>query len=239
LHVYENGIGAINLPYRKSAVGLDHTRSVHPEALLGVGLLMTELIDDNFKVLNPFLFHTKAEMMKSLAEDARDARIDLASQTSSCDSPHRKAQQPTQCGYCSSCVLRKQALAASQLEDNTQYIVPHGNPPAENIRLYLDSMLAQVATLRERLKPSPQEDDQWWALSQRFPELNDIVDRTHTEENITLLEMRHQLIRLFQSHVSEWDLVMPLLREQFERRDSSSLVIHQSQLSIQKGLLSR
>jgi hypothetical protein len=97
LHVYENGIGAINLPYRKSAVGLDHTRSVHPEALLGVGLLMTELIDDNFKVLNPFLFHTKAEMMKSLAEDARDARIDLASQTSSCDSPHRKAQQPTQC----------------------------------------------------------------------------------------------------------------------------------------------
>ena len=64
LHVYENGIGAINLPYRKSAVGLDHSRSVHPETLRRVGLLMTELIDENFKVRNPFLFHTKAEMMK-------------------------------------------------------------------------------------------------------------------------------------------------------------------------------
>jgi hypothetical protein len=235
LHVYENGIGAINLPYRKSAVGLDHSRSVHPETLRGVGLLMTELIGDNFKVHNPFLFHTKAEMMKALAEDAR---IDLASQTSSCDSPHRKPQQPTQCGYCSSCVLRKQALAASHLEDKTHYIVPHGNPPVEDIRLFLKNMLEQVATLRERLKPSNKEVDQWRALSQRFPELNDIVDRTHTEENITLLQMKHQLIRLFQSYVSEWDLVEPSLSDQFERNDNSSVVDHESQLSIRKGLLS-
>jgi hypothetical protein len=237
LHVYENGIGAINLPYRKSAVGLDHARSVHPETLLGVGMLMTELIGENFTVHNPFLFHTKAEMMKSLAEDAR---IDLASQTSSCDSPHRKSQQPPQCGYCSSCILRKQALAASYLEDKTHYIVPHGNPPVEDTRLYFESMLAQVASLRERLKPSDQEGDQWWALSQRFPELNDIVDRTHTEENITLPEMRHQLIRLFQAYVSEWDLVEPSLSEQFVRKDGSNdVVTHESQLSILKGLLCR
>jgi hypothetical protein len=236
LHVYENGIGAINLPYRKSAIGLDHSRSVHPETLRRVGLLMTELIGENFKVRNPFLFHTKAEMMKSLAEDAR---IDLASQTSSCDSPHRKPQQPPQCGYCSSCILRKQAYAASQLEDKIPYIVPHGNPPAGDIRLYLENMLAQVATLRVHLMPSNQRADQWRALSQRFPELNDIVDRTHTEENITLLEMRHQLIRLFQSYVSEWDLVKPSLSEQFVRKDSSSVVDHVSQVIIRKGLLNR
>ena len=235
LHVYENGIGAINLPYRKSAVGLDHARSVHPETLLGVGLLMTELIGENFKVHNPFLFHTKAEMMKSLAEDAR---IDLASQTSSCDSPHRKSQQPPQCGYCSSCILRKQALAASQLEDKTSYIVPHGNPPVEDTRLYFESMLAQVASLRERLKPSHQEVDQWRALTQRFPELNDIVDRTHAEENITLPAMRLQLIRLFRAYVSEWDLVEPSLSEQFIRKDgSNNAFLHESQLSILKGLL--
>jgi len=235
LHVYENVIGAINLPYRKSAVGLDHSRSVHPETLLGVGLLMTELIGENFKVHNPFLFHTKAEMMKSLAEDAR---IDLASQTSSCDSPHRKSQQPPQCGYCSSCILRKQALAASQLEDKTSYIVPHGNPPGKDIRLHLENMLAQVAALRVHLKPFDQRADQWRALSNRFPELNDIVDRTHTEENITLPEMRHQLIRLFQAYVSEWDLVQPSLSEQFVGKDGSNdLVIHESQLFIRKGLL--
>ena len=234
LHVYENGIGAINLPYRKSAVGLDHSRSVHPETLLGVGLLMSELVGDNFKVRNPFLFYTKAEMIKPLAEDAQS---DLVSLTSSCDSPHRQPQQ--QCGYCSSCILRKQALAASQLSDKTEYVVPHGNPPAENIRLYLDSMLAQVATLREHLKPSNYAANPWQALTQRFPELNDIADRTHADENMTLLQMRHQLIRLFHTYACEWNTVEQSLCEQFEDHINGALGIHESQHPIPQGLLLR
>ena len=53
------------------------------------------------------------------------------------------------------------------------------------------------------------------------------------------LKPRHQLIRLFQSYVSEWDLVMPSLSEQFVRKDNSSVVDHISQLFIRKGLLNR
>ena len=71
LNVYENGIGAINLPYRKSAIGLDHTRSVHPLTLLGVSNLVSELIGEQFKVQNPFLFKTKAEMCQKIVEDLR------------------------------------------------------------------------------------------------------------------------------------------------------------------------
>jgi len=33
LYVYENGIGAINLPFRASEEGLDHSRNVHPLSL--------------------------------------------------------------------------------------------------------------------------------------------------------------------------------------------------------------
>ena len=122
LHVYENGIGAINLFYRKSAVGLDHTRSVHPLTLLMVGDMVSELLGEKFQIQNPFLFWTKAQMCRALAEDGRS---DLASLTMSCDSKHRKSEQPTQCGYCSSCVLRRQALAAANIEDKTPYIVLH------------------------------------------------------------------------------------------------------------------
>jgi hypothetical protein len=111
LNLYENGIGAINLPYRKSAIGLDHTRSVHPLTLLSVSNLVSELIGEKFTIRNPFLFRTKAEMCQQLAEDER---YDLPALTVSCDSPHRK--QPIQCGYCSSCILRKQALAASGID---------------------------------------------------------------------------------------------------------------------------
>jgi hypothetical protein len=45
LSVYENGIGAINLPFRASEVGLDHTRSSHPLSLLYMSNLVTELLE--------------------------------------------------------------------------------------------------------------------------------------------------------------------------------------------------
>lgn len=204
LCLYENGIGAINLPYRKSAVGLDHTRSVHPLTLLKVSDTISELLGEEFKLHNPFLFWTKAEMCKALVEDRR---IDLPPLTQSCDSPHRK--QPIQCGYCSSCILRKQALAASTIEDKTRYIVPHGRKPVEDTSLYLQHMLAQVFTLQGLLNASPDPNLQWESLTRRFPELNDIVDRTAMAENLLPTDMQKHLIRLYQTYVAEWDAVEP------------------------------
>jgi len=202
LHLYENGIGAINLPYRKSAVGLDHSRSVHPLTLLKVSDIISELLGEKFKVQNPFLFWTKAEMCKTLAEDGRS---DLSPLTMSCDSPHR--QQPIQCGYCSSCILRKQALTTSTIEDKTRYIVPHGRKPAGDTSLYLQHMLAQVSTLKDLLNVSEAANLQWASLTQRFQELDDIVDRTAMTENLIPADMQKYLIRLYQTYVAEWEAV--------------------------------
>lgn len=202
LHLYENGIGAINLPYRKSAVGLDHSRSVHPLTLLKVSDIISELLGEKFKVQNPFLFWTKAEMCKTLAEDGRG---DLSPLTMSCDSPHR--QQPIQCGYCSSCLLRKQALANSTIEDQTRYIVPHGRKPAGDTSLYLQHMLAQVSILKDLLNVSENANLQWASLTQRFQELDDIVDRTTMTENLIPADMQKYLIRLYQTYVAEWEAV--------------------------------
>ncbi|RMF64600.1 MAG: hypothetical protein D6742_14630 [Cyanobacteria bacterium J069] len=210
LRLYENGIGAINLPYRKSATGLDHSRSVHPLTLLRVGDLISELIGEEFKVQNPFLFWTKAEMCQQLSEDARHALPPL---TKSCDSPHRK--QPSQCGYCSSCILRKQALAASRLRDQTKYIVPHGTRPASDIMLHLQHMLVQISTFKGLLNYSEDAVSQWESLTRRFPELDDIVDRTYEVEGLTPPEMRKNLIRLYQTYVFEWDAVEPQISGDF------------------------
>jgi 7-cyano-7-deazaguanine synthase in queuosine biosynthesis len=204
LYLYENGIGAINLPYRKSAVGLDHSRSVHPRTLLKVSDIISELLGEELKVQNPFLFWTKSEMCKALAEDGK---IDLPPLTKSCDSPHR--QQPIQCGYCSSCILRKQALAASTIEDKTRYIVPHGRKPVEDTSLYLQHMLAQVCTLQGLLNASPAPNLQWESLTRRFPELNDIVDRLAVAENLLPTDIQKHLIRLYQTYVAEWHAVEP------------------------------
>lgn len=228
LYLYENGIGAINLPYRKSALGLDHSRSVHPLTLLRVSNLISELVGEGFRVQNPFLFLTKAEMCQQLSEDARH---DLPPLTISCDSPHRK--QPIQCGYCSSCILRKQALAASRVEDQTSYIVPYGARPVGDIRLYLHHMLAQVSTLKGLLNHSEDVVSQWQSLTRRFPELDDIVDRTHEVEGLTSLEMRKNLIRLYQTYVSEWDTVEPQILGDFLSQVIDQPVSQDFQMAIQ------
>ncbi|WP_346290142.1 7-cyano-7-deazaguanine synthase [Sphaerothrix gracilis] len=228
LYLYENGIGAINLPYRKSAVGLDHSRSVHPLTLLRVSDLMSEIVGEEFRVRNPFLFWTKAEMCQQLSEDARH---DLPPLTKSCDSPHRK--QPIQCGYCSSCILRKQALAALRIEDRTYYIVPHGARPVGDIRLYLQNMLMQVSMLKGLLNCSEDAVSQWESLTRRFPDLDDIVDRTHEIEGLKPPEMRKNLIRLYRTYVLEWDAVEPQISRDFLSQVIDQPVSQDFQMAIQ------
>lgn len=217
---YENGTGAINLPYRESALGLDHTRSVHPLTLLKVSDLISELLGEAFRVWNPFLFSTKSEMCQILAEDVTGR---LSSQTKSCDSPHR--HNISQCGYCSSCLLRRQALSAAKIEDKTRYLILHGNyspvkDPSESLR----HMLAQVETLRFLLnRPNPHEI-QWEALTRKFPILDDIVDQCSVVEKLTALDMQSKLIRLYQKYVAEWDDVKSQLSVNLiKNRDSESL----------------
>ena len=143
-------------------------------------------------------------MCKALAEDGRS---DLPTLTKSCDSPHRQPQQPIQCGYCSSCILRKQALAASKIEDRTRYVVPHGNRPAQDPSLHLRHMLVQVSTFRRLLSTSDNPNFQWQALTKEFLALDDIVDRSATAENLLPADMQSRLIKLYRTYVAEWDTV--------------------------------
>lgn len=211
LSIYENGIGAINLPYRKSAVGLDHTRSVHPKTLAFASEFITNLLQEKFFVRNPFLFWIKAEMCKALSEDEK---FELPPLTKSCDSPHRS--KPIQCGYCSSCILRKQALAASKIKDKTLYVVPHGKRPVENTTLYFLHMLTQVSTIRELLNTACTTVTQWEYLTRRFPELNEVLDQlAATEDRLIPNDIQRRLIRLYKAYVDDWEIVESKIAEDF------------------------
>ncbi len=218
LSLYENGVGAINLPYSRSAIGLDHSRSVHPLTLLMVSDVISELLGEKFQVKNPFLFWTKGEMCQALA---KDNRIDLPPITMSCDSPHR--QQPIQCGYCSSCILRKQSLAASKIEDKTRYVVPHGKRPKEDPTLYFRHMVAQVRTFDNLLSNSNEIDIQWETLTREFPVLDDIVDRTAEIESLSITDMQSSLLNLYQTYVSEWNMVKSIIERDLLDRDFAKI----------------
>jgi hypothetical protein len=123
LHVFENGVGAINLPYHRGQVGADQSRSVHPETLLAIQRLIRTALDDanHFTVVNPFLFLSKAQVCQNLRFHPLQ---DLVPHTISCDRFPRHASGPNHCGVCTSCVLRRVSLRAAglvDLDDQTAY----------------------------------------------------------------------------------------------------------------------
>jgi 7-cyano-7-deazaguanine synthase in queuosine biosynthesis len=198
LRVYENGIGAINLPFRASEVGLDHARSVHPLSLLRVADFVSAVLEVPVFAENPFLLTTKAEMCQVLAD--KEWKL-VIPQTVSCDSRRREAEKPVQCGCCSSCLLRKQALAAQKIEDRTEYVVPLNRPARPEESNHLRAMLCQVEQLRQVLNgPSP-----WLELIREHPTLCEIVDQGSAQADLAPEMMQDGLLRLFHSYISEWD----------------------------------
>ncbi len=104
-------------------------------------------------------------------------------------------------------LLRRQALAAANIEDKTPYIVLHEKSPDKDQSKPFLNMREQVRILNNLLSISCETSDKWEALTRRFSDLEDIVDRTPTAENLLPLDMQSRLIQLYQTYVAEWDTV--------------------------------
>jgi hypothetical protein len=199
LAVYENGVGAINLPFRPASIGLAHARSVHPRSLLQTGMLVSRLLGSPFRFENPFLYWTKAQMC---AELAAAGATDLAPITVTCDRRHRR--RPFQCGYCSSCLLRRQALAAADIPDRTAYrlhTAERRRRPSDADHLL--AMLDQAAALDDSLSQS----DPWMGLAKRYLPLVDVVDWLEEHGGQDAAGVQQQLVALYQRYVREWRAV--------------------------------
>jgi hypothetical protein len=203
LHVYENGIGALNLPFRASETGRDHAVSVHPLSLLYVSRFLATVFNSDFSVINPFLLYTKAEMCQRLLD--ADA-MDLAWSTSSCD--RRRRERPAQCGCCSSCLLRRQAIAVLGIEDETAYgvLTDHADPDSSTTNAartfrsgHLLAMLYQVITL-DHILGSPEP---WRRMVARYPMLQRLLDETALQRT-PISFGACQILDLYSRYVHEW-----------------------------------
>ncbi len=199
LMIYENGYGALNLPFRASEVGLDHVRAVHPLSLLYLSEFVSQVVGEAFTFNNPFLFQTKAQMCHVLEE--LDV-VDIAWMTTSCDRRHRK--QTKECGRCSSCLLRRQAFAVVGFNDQTEYLVQKetGRPLHHLLKTsHLPAMQFQVNRLRHQLG----QPDAWDILARQHPSLlADLVTRISNADSSAPEELKDQIIGLLQTYTDEW-----------------------------------
>jgi 7-cyano-7-deazaguanine synthase in queuosine biosynthesis len=205
VRVYENGIGAINLPYSHSQMGAHMSRSAHPKTLLAMQRLVSMMDVGEVSFTAPRVFDTKAEMVVRVPEEF----VDLIAITVSCDT-WSSDRQPAplhgervhRCGRCASCVLRRQALRASdhgKLDAAWQYrsdVFDAASTPDD--RFVLRLMLGQVAELDAAIGAN----DPWAGLTETYPQLVEARDALRGLGYRDDVESR--LVRLYERYVDEW-----------------------------------
>lgn len=204
LHIYENGVGALNLPYNNSNLGLHHSRSVNPITLDKVAKYLSSIVNQNISVINPFLFQTKGNLVYNLIHKV-DNFEKLIGSTFSCDSPHRA--EISQCGYCTSCLLRRVSICANDIEDISEYNIDLNNKKNEKKINPLNHMLEQLRTLEKNLK-NTDDHISWDSLTKSYPEVIRISRLVSRNEYIKIEIVRANFIRLFRTYVFEWNKVL-------------------------------
>lgn len=204
LSIYENGVGAINLPASEAQLGAQSSRATNPVALRKIEHFISVLLGQEFSVRLPHVFTTKGEMCRELSQSSFR---DLAIQTVSCDSFPMRVLGAEHCGVCSSCLLRRQALWTSGFHEDLQegrykYDVFSGESllGAPRLAPWWD-MLSQVERLDWALgSPNP-----WVTLAIEFPELTEVADvLSRCGSVVAGPTIKQRLLGLYRSYCREW-----------------------------------
>jgi 7-cyano-7-deazaguanine synthase in queuosine biosynthesis len=118
VHVYETGIGCLNIPTSSAQVASQGTRATHPLTISRFNHLIKLMLDRHPQVVAPFFFLTKGELCQLVGDDLQV----LAATSSSCDEGDGHKRDPMQhCGLCTSCMFRRISIASSGAIDPTSY----------------------------------------------------------------------------------------------------------------------
>lgn len=109
--IAENGQMAIHLPLSAARIGSFSTHTAHPEFVRLASEVFSKLLEYNITITNPFLYKTKAEVVKTLATKHQVAVVESVS----CWRGSRVSTS-NHCGECVPCLIRRIALEANGLK---------------------------------------------------------------------------------------------------------------------------
>jgi 7-cyano-7-deazaguanine synthase in queuosine biosynthesis len=195
--MYENGIGAMNLPYFEGQLGAQTSRAAHPKTLRLAADLFSHVLDRELTIENPLMLLTKAEACRRIPV----RWLPLVPRTVSCDTGFTDRRPGSSlCGECTSCLLRRQAIVAAglgELEDESSYrrtLTTLCEDPPIQFRAFEGQQRAMALALAQ---PDP-----WLALVERFPGvalIRDELERSHARSS-----GRAAILRLVAAHSVEW-----------------------------------
>ena len=205
LYVLENGIGALNLPLNGTQLGTDNYRGVHPRTLAMAEGVFESVLGKSVRIENPFMFATKAEMCRALPQAGL---ADAVRETVSCDGYPQRVPGQAQCGCCTSCVLRRQALFCGRLADydrSTDYRrdIFGGINGLESDDSHGFMVMNEQVDLLARCLES---DRPWYELTILYPELaRTVAELTARPGEASREDLAASYVELFRTHVQEWN----------------------------------
>lgn len=153
----ENGFTSLNPPLTLNRGGTLSTRSTHPRTLWLVNRVL-ESVGLDARVENPHEWQTKGEIVGAAASAVANFPEGIAT-TLSCsklDARFCKANPTWNCGLCVACIVRRGAVLAAGLTDETEYVATHGSS-------FSQSEVAQrrrddIGAIQFALEANPSED---------------------------------------------------------------------------------
>jgi 7-cyano-7-deazaguanine synthase in queuosine biosynthesis len=203
LEIYENGIGAINLPYDGSQISAMNSRSVNPITLMEMEQLIRKITDADFTIENKYLFFTKSEMcVEAAVHEHREGVVE----TFSCDGFPVHETGKSQCGVCTSCLLRRLSMETANIgefDPGEQYGIDLTSsivfPSFDRLRA-LRAMDWQYHQINRCLTgPNP-----WQELAFEFPELQTIVSELVVSKGESFEGAQTNILRLYKKYCDEW-----------------------------------
>ncbi len=197
LFVYENGIGAFNLPLLGGTYS-DYSKAVNPSSISLVSNFVSSILQtkDKFLIMNPFLFETKAALMRKF----KDKKYSEIIQTSiSCDRINRKTNQ---CGICANCILRRQSLLANRINDLTVY---QNKTPLNQLEgEVINPTILQLDRIESILKTK----NKWGEFCNHYYILDDYKNHYCNTYGLNSEAFQNNTIKLYERYIQEWKSIL-------------------------------
>jgi 7-cyano-7-deazaguanine synthase in queuosine biosynthesis len=204
LNIYENGWGALNLPYDNSQIGADNARALNPKFLRQAAQFIKWITDRGCSIVNQSIYQTKAAMLKSAPRHVLARCIPL---TFSCDGFPVRTKNHPQCGFCTSCLLRRYSLEVAELaqfDDSTSYLQDWKLNRFNLNRHHLRGLRA-MDWQAKRLAKCLATNDPWIPLVSKFPELRTVVTDLGLLNQESIEDVRTNLMAMLRDHISTWN----------------------------------
>lgn len=195
LFLFENGFGALNLPCDSAQFGSMNSRGTHPIFLRRMSAFVSAVLDKTFRIVNPFTFWTKGQMLTAPGVQAHRS---ILTASFSCDRFPNYHHKERQCGACPSCLVRRLAFHTAQIAEPSADYTTEVFHPRRPLRELEWTCLAKLSAQADNFAECLRRKEPWAALCAQWPDL------LRADLELQSAEFRSAVITLLNRHVDEW-----------------------------------